>query len=124
MEASYKVVTVKAYRYDDRNGNPIEVNTLCIDAEHAKLYKEQHPEKPYHSTFDISEKAPKPEKNYLDMIKYGAQQLGLDQEYRDKLEEFECIPFVKYQPTEQQLEAINQRLWTMEELEQFKKENT
>ena len=59
----------------------------------------------------------KPEKNYLDMIIYGAQQLGLEDQYIERLKGFESIPFVEYNPTEQHLEAINQRVWTMEEVE-------
>ena len=55
----------------------------------------------------------------MDTILRGAREMDLEQQYIPKLEQIESIPLFKYQPTEQHLKQIHQRLWTMEEIQKY-----
>ena len=122
LELSYRLQTVTAYSYEDR-ARPIEVNTLIFDKQCQERIRKEIESKPHIKQlmrfFDPNGGGKKPEKNYLDTILRGAKEMDLEKEYIAGLEQFESIPILEYQPTEQQLKAIHGRVWTMEQVQQY-----
>merc|ERR1712129_110077 len=46
-------------------------------------------------------------------------ELKLDGKYIEKLEEFECIPILKYNPTRKQLSAIHGKIWSLDDVKKY-----
>merc|ERR1712233_91812 len=116
----YDVRTLKAFTYENRQ-DPLEVYTLVFDEESEAALKKKKP----HSelTFDSSGKSAPPTRNYLDTIIRGASDLGLEQEYIDFLNHFEAIPISEYNPSDQNLEDIHRKVWSLDEVEAYIAEN-
>merc|ERR1712228_843309 len=123
LERSYRLQTVSAYLYKNRISKAFNVWTFVFDQQCEERIKceikNDKNVKQVIRFFDKSGGGKKPEKNYLNTILRGANELNLDREYIQKLEKFESLPIVKYNPTMNQLQRINDKIWNASDIEQF-----
>lgn len=122
LEISYRLKILKAHSYKEPN-KLINVYTFIFDKQCENRIKNEiltnKNIKQVIRYFDPNGGGKKPEKNYLDTIIRGANELKLDPDYIKFLNTFESIPILKLKPTIQQIEKINDKIWNMMDIKQF-----
>ena len=124
MELSYRTVKLPAYSYENPN-KIITVHTFIFDKicqdriknEIKKLKDKQQVIRIFNP------KGEKPTKNYLDTIVRGAKELKLDEKYVKRLQEVEYVPMIPFNPTKEQLNKINGKIWKMNDIKHVNKKN-
>ena len=129
LERSYRLKILKArvYKHVKQENKLINVYTFIFDKQCEKRIQTEIARdknmKQVMRFFDPNGGGKRPEKNYLDTIIRGANELKLDADYIKFLDTFESIPILKLDPTKEQYERINGKIWNRKEIQKFKKDN-